>query len=352
MRVLYLTMNPNRESTTVPTEGWFRLLPPRGLEPILVSQRSGAFQEWARGQGIPCYEVRMPFPDRSRPWAFLRSLAQIVRIGRRHRIQLVHCNEHDVYPIGQYAARLLRVPVVLSVHFTLRDGYSRWAFGGARCPSRIIFISRGSLEACRPDVDGVVPELRWRVLYNGLDLGGFRPDPELRSAFRSERHLDGLTLIGVACALRPRKQLEHLFAAAATSPLTNLRVVVAGGPVAGDEEYAAGLLDAGRKLLGDRLVHVGHLRDLRGFYNALDLFVNTSQEEACSISVIEALACGCPIVGYPSKSVDEQVLPLGGEIVPQDAQSELAGALNRWLAEPARLSVGSSECARPGRAGV
>ena len=52
MRVLYLTMNPNRESTTVPTEGWFRLLRDRGLEPVLVSNTSGAFQAWAHEQGI------------------------------------------------------------------------------------------------------------------------------------------------------------------------------------------------------------------------------------------------------------------------------------------------------------
>jgi hypothetical protein len=36
-------MNPNRQSTTVPTEGWFRLLPARGLEPVLVSRTLGAF---------------------------------------------------------------------------------------------------------------------------------------------------------------------------------------------------------------------------------------------------------------------------------------------------------------------
>jgi glycosyltransferase involved in cell wall biosynthesis len=76
--------------------------------------------------------------------------------------------------------------------------------------------------------------------------------------------------------------------------------------------------------------------------------VNTSQEEACSISVIESLACGCPIVGYPSRSVDEQVLPSGGEIVRQDAQSELAAALNRWLADPDRLS--SARISARGRA--
>jgi glycosyltransferase involved in cell wall biosynthesis len=335
--VLYLTMNPNRESTTVPTEGWFRLLKERGLAPVLVSHRSGAFQAWAREQGIPCYELPLPFPDRRKPWQFVRSLASLYRIGRRHRVQLVHCNEHDIYPIGQYAARLLGVPVAISVHFTLRDGFSKWAFGGRRCPDRIFFISEGSLEACRPDVAGVIPEDRWRVLYNGLDMEKFQRDAALGREFRAAHGLGDHLCIGVACALRPRKQLEHLFEAAARVRGIDFRVVLAGGPVAGDEQYAERLLADARARLGDRLVLAGHLRDLRPFYNALDLFVNTSQEEACSISVIESLACGCPIVGYPSTSVDEQVLPTGGEIVEQDAIDQLAAALQRWLSDPERL---------------
>ena len=51
MRVLYLTMNPNRMSTTVPTEGWFRLLADRGLSPVLVSRERGEFDAWARERG-------------------------------------------------------------------------------------------------------------------------------------------------------------------------------------------------------------------------------------------------------------------------------------------------------------
>ena len=105
----------------------------------------------------------------------------------------------------------------------------------------------------------------------------------------------------------------------------------------GDEAYAEQLLAEGRALLGDRLLVLGHLDELRGLYNALDLFVNTSQEEACSISVIESLACGCPIVGYASRSVDEQILPEGGEIVPQDDDHALTEALQRWLSDPNRL---------------
>jgi D-inositol-3-phosphate glycosyltransferase len=154
-----------------------------------------------------------------------------------------------------------------------------------------------------------------------------------------ERHrlAAGDVAVGVACALRPRKQLEHLFHAASRIGEPHLRVVVAGGPVAGDESYAEGLLATGRQLLGERLLLLGHLKDLREFYNGLDLFVNTSQEEACSISVIEALACGCPILGYPSTSVHEQVLPTGGEIVAQDAIDALSAALGQWIADRERL---------------
>src|SRR5262245_58769664 len=41
MNVLYLTSNPNRTSSNIPTEGWFERLGPKGLRPVLVSQQPG-----------------------------------------------------------------------------------------------------------------------------------------------------------------------------------------------------------------------------------------------------------------------------------------------------------------------
>ena len=342
MRVLYLTLNPNRASTTVPTEGWLRLLRPRGLEPVLVSSQSGAFQEWVRSQGIPTYDVPLPHPSRRRPFAFGAALASLIRIARRHRVQLVHSNEHDVYPISQYAARVLSLPRVASVHFTMDRPFCTWAFGGGRAPDRLFFVSRSSQETCRPALTGIVPERSWHVLRNGLDLGAFCPDQTRRAEGRQRLGTGSGALIGVACALRPRKQLEHLFRAAARLD-ASVHVVVAGGPVPGDEEYAERLLAEGRRLLGERLHLLGHLDELRTFYNALDVFVNTSQEEACSISVIEALACGCPVVGYASRSVDEQILPRAGEIVPQDDDRALADALRRWLGDSHALQLARRE---------
>ena len=340
MNVLYLTMNPNRASTTVPTEGWFRLLRPLGLNPVVVSRTVGAFHEWAASEGIPAYHQKLPWPSKLWPWPFFWSLWKLRRLVKRHRIQLIHCNEQDVYPTGQYLGRLCDLPVVVSVHFTMPRPFCRWAFHDQRQPRRILFISPGNLEACRRGVVGIIPESSWRLIPNGLDLERYRPCDEQRARFRRQYGLDDHPVIGVACALRPRKQLEHLFQAASRLSDPRLRVVVAGSAVAGDEAYADALLRQAKETLGERLIYVGHLDELRGFYNALDVFVNTSQEEACSISVLEALACGCPVVGYPSRSVDGQVLPGGGEIVAQNRVDLLTDALAGWLSEPRRLAEG------------
>ena len=338
MRVLYLTMNRNRVSTTVPTEGWLRLLPSRGLEPVLVSREIGAFHQWAVAQGISAYQDRMPVPDKTRPWAFFKSMWQLSRIVRRHKIQLIHCNEQDIYPNGRCLARLCGLPVVVSVHFTMDSGYARWAFRGRRRPNRIFFVSRGNMAVCREAVEGVIPESRWRVLYNGLDLNSFRPQAERRERF-PRRSLPA----GIAGHRRGlRAETPQTDRAPLRGRFEDRRPLACGswwraGRFPGDEAYASRLIDDGRAMLGDRLVVLGHLEELRDFYNGLDVFVNTSQEEACSISVIESLACGCPVLGYPSRSVDDQIVPDGGEIVPQDSVDRLAGTLKQWLSDPASL---------------
>ena len=339
MRVLYLTMNPNRASTTTPTEGWFRLLRSQGLEPVLVSATLGDFHRWACEQQIPSFHIPLHHPSKTRPWPFFNSLWRLRRLVKEYGIQLIHCNEQDVYPIGQYLGRVTGLPVVVSVHFRMPPDLCRWAFSGRRRPRRMFFVSRSNQEACRPGLIGVVPDADWRVLYNGIDLDRMKPEPSRRSAFRQAHGVaDDELAIGAACALSPRKQIEHLFQAAAQMTMRRkVRVFVAGGAVGGGEVYVEQLLQSGRTLLGDRFTHLGHLNDLRDFNNGLDIAVNTSKEEAFSISVLEALACGCPVVGYPSKSVDESILPLGGEIVDQDSIPALVGALDEWAQDPTRL---------------
>ena len=339
-RVLYLTMNPNCISTTVPTMNWLTQLPVRGLDPVVVSNTDGDFHRWATNLGIPAYVVPLPHPQKLHAGQFLVSLRRLISIAKHHGSQLVHCNEQNIYPIGQYVARWARwrsIPAVVSIHAAVSRDYCKWAFSRRRMPRRMYFVSGSLLEHCRKSLDGIVDASRCMVLPNALDMSRYGADDQLRAAFRRENNLDGCRVIGVACAMRPWKQLEHLFRAAAALPYPDLRVVVAGGPVPGDEAYAKALLDDARGVLGDRLIALGHRENLRDFFNGLDLFVNTSKFEAFGISVLESMACGCPVMGYPSGAVGEIVLPGGGEIVEQDNIDSLVQALRKWLDDPARL---------------
>jgi glycosyltransferase involved in cell wall biosynthesis len=252
----------------------------------------------------------------------------------RHGCELIHCNEHDVYPFGRHLAGLCRLPAVVGVRFTMDHGFCAYAFANATRLKRLIFVSRGSREACRGALSGIVPESRWRVLYNGTDLDHYRPDWEAGLRFRAEHQLGVGPLIGVAAAFRPVKQFEHLFDAVSRLSAPSVRLVVAGGPVPGYESYATQLVQEGRRKLDGRLALVGHLDDVRGLLNAIDVYANTSQAEGCSNSIIQAMACGLPVVSYPSTSVNEQVLPGGGAIVGQDDVPALTAELTRWINVP------------------
>jgi glycosyltransferase involved in cell wall biosynthesis len=338
-------MNPNRGSTTAPTEGWLHYLPKRGLNPVVVSRQQGNFHDWVLEQGIPAYLNPLADPNKYAPWRFFWSLLKLCKICVKHRVELIHCNEQNIYPIGQYLAKLLRVPVVVSVHFTMERGFCRWAFGKSKQPDRMFFVSKGNLEACHDAINGIIDESRWRILNNAIDTFRYIPDTKSGSNFRKEWNIERKYVIGVACALRARKQIEHLFEV--TKSLgADFHVVLAGGPVPGDELYANELIKRGQDLLGEQLSYVGHLEDLRPFCNAIDLFINTSKEESFGIAALEAMACGTPVVGYPSKAVDCVVLPGGGVITPQDDPETLVETVNsivanrQWLNE---LRAGARE---------
>jgi glycosyltransferase involved in cell wall biosynthesis len=350
MRVLYFTDNLTGVSTNLSMQAAVQMLRPRGLQPVVVTNSPGGpFLRWLRDEGVPTYQCELPRPSKRWPFPFLASLVRLWRIARRHGCDLVHCNEHNIYPSVGPFARLAGYPVLCGVRFTMEPNFCRYAFGGRRRPDRLLFVSRGNLEACRPGVEGVVPEPTWRVLYNGTRLDQYRPDPEAGARFRQQHGLPPGVLVGAASALRPVKQIEHLIEAVARLPDPTIPFVLAGGPVPEHQAYAADLLTLGRARLGNRFISLGHVTDMPGFLGAIDLFVNASQAEGCSNSVAQALSCGVPVISYPSTSVDEQVLPDGGAIVEQDSVDQFAAELARWVGQPElreRGRVGARERAK------
>lgn len=101
---------------------------------------------------------------------------------------------------------------------------------------------------------------------------------------------------------------------------------------------------AGR-LKRTRVVFPGHVSGVlkQAFFRLANLYVFPSRHESYGLTLLEALAAGLPVVACRHYGAEELVQPAFGELLPACPESEmprvLAGALQRLLADPARLQA-------------
>jgi glycosyltransferase involved in cell wall biosynthesis len=253
------------------------------------------------------------------------------------RVDVVHFHDHHM-AWGIDTARLAagRWPTVLTLHdfsgFTggcmYPGGCQRFETGCGACPElghdalplRLDTTARtwrvSARLAATPGVVAVAPSRylaglaqrgAWRgrrvdVIPNGVDVSTFVPGR--REPERARRGLAGheRALIFVASTITdPRKGLADLVAA--VTPMLDadpaLRVWLVGRPGEWRDVHP-------------RLEALGPVHDkaaLADLYAAADLLVIPSHEDNLPCTVAESLACGTPVVGYPTGGIPEMVEP-------------------------------------------
>ncbi len=311
MRVAYLTNNPNLGSTIRVVTDWLRLGPGRGLWGSVVLPQPGPLADWlAEHQVSHCFNP-MPTPSRLWPWPGLRYAWALARWMQRRDIQVIHCQEHNVYPFGLLLRWMTGLPLVCTVQFAICRRFAQWAFAGRRCPDALIWTSQQQKSDCHEAVVGLVPDAVQHVVPLGLDVQTFaQPDEQAQSLRNDWAAQPDTVVIGTASALRPRKRIHEFLemACAVMREHADVVTVIAGDAMPGDEGYRDQLHAQARESgFSDRIHWPGNLDEVAPFMQAIDLFVSTSDYETFGMSVCEAMACGKPIVGYRGGSVHEVV---------------------------------------------
>src|SRR6185312_17202667 len=96
----------------------------------------------------------------------------------------------------------------------------------------------------------------------------------------------------------------------------------------------------------DRVHFVGHCPDMRNAYFAADFLVHPTFYDPCSLVVLEALACGLPVITTRYNGAAELLSPPADGLVlddPHDAPAT-AAAITRMLGRGYR--VAASQAAR------
>ena len=272
--------------------------------------------------------------------AFLRRLRALGRP--------VHLPNHH---LGRYGA-LLRAPYVITVHDlirwldwrapgceplihcpNLRDRlYLALDVAGIRRASAVIAVSHRTKRDLVTHL-GLPPE-RVDVVHEGIDHERFRPVPR--------RLLEDPYVLFVGSE-HPRKNLRTLlraFALLRREPrwrrLRLVKVGAAGGPEARFRESTLAVLRELRLqeavVLAERVTH----DDLVAWYSGAACLALPSRYEGFGLPVVEAMACGCPVVVSGAGSLPE-VAGEAGVVVPNpDDAAGLAAALEALLAEDRR----------------
>jgi glycosyltransferase involved in cell wall biosynthesis len=311
MKVLFLTNNPNLGSTARILQHWLLLGRQEGLQGFVVARTPGDLVAWLASNGVPHFVNLMPWPSRGWPFPSLWHAWKVARWARRAGVEIIHCNEHDVYPFALLLRRLLRLPAVCHVRFRLERAFAEWAFREGRCPEALLWTSCQQRDDCACAVKGLVPVARQHVVPLGIDLQTFGT---IGAARAETRHKWGVgpqeVVVGTASALRPRKRIEDFVELVAKLAHQDSRVVgaLAGDAVPGDESYRDQVLrQIEETALGRRFKWLGNLEPIEPFYHAIDVFVSTSEYETFGNSVCEAMACSRPVAAYSGGSVHEVV---------------------------------------------
>jgi glycosyltransferase involved in cell wall biosynthesis len=156
-----------------------------------------------------------------------------------------------------------------------------------------------------------IPTNRITVIGAGVEER-FQPvnDPVTLAQVRSRYQLPDRFVLSIS-TLEPRKNFTGLIAAfnqmattSGTSSMADLHLVIAGGKGwLYDDIFAA----AERSPLRERIYFAGYVtdEDLPALYNLATLFAFPSHYEGFGIPVLEAMACGTPVVCADNSSLPE-----------------------------------------------
>jgi glycosyltransferase involved in cell wall biosynthesis len=298
------------------------------------------------GAGIR--HIAIPMTRRVTPLTDLVSLVQLYRVMRKEKFAIVHTHTPKPALLGQFAARLARVPVIVNtLHgLTFRDDTPRFkrrflVLLEKACAFLSDFILSQNPEDIETFVkEGIAPREVLRFLGNGIDVRRFDEArvPAARLAeLRAELGIEpGDKVVGFVGRLVVEKGILEL-----VSAMTAVRREVPGarlliiGPNDGEKSDAMAKDDARFDAVREIAIFAGLRNDMPEMYALMDVFVLPSHREGFPRSPMEASAMRPPDVVTDVRGCRETVRDgENGYLFPKKDAAALAAKITALLLRP------------------
>ena len=284
----------------------FDLISNPNIEPVLAVPEKGEIEDKAKEMGITCHVL--PFGkinDIRRPFSFLqgvqtlKTLLQVAlklkKLAREEKTKIVHSNglkAHIINCVSQWLGGAKSVLHIRDIPYTSAEKFV-WRIMYMMC-NHMILVSH----ACWPM--GSLPK-KASVIHNGTPL----------IENLNDTPANHILTIGFVGRIHPAKGLHLLieWAARAKAQDVNFNISVRGSFSDDAPAYKAEMQTLIEQHdLSEHIEFTGFIDNAKKLYAGLDIVVVPSQiPDPLPRSVMEAMARGIPVFGYPAGGIFEMI---------------------------------------------
>jgi len=265
-------------------------------------------------------------------WANFQVTPRMVKRvkGEIKHFDIIHMHNYRTFQniIVYHYARKYGIPYVVQAHGSLTTFFQKgwlkrtfdaiWGYRILKAASRVIAVTKVEAEQYR---SVGVSEDKIEIIPNGIDLFEFENLPP-RGEFRRKYALnDNQKIILYLGRIHKIKGLDLLVKAFAklSQPLNDIKLVIVGP----DDGYLPSLRKLVANLeISDKVLFTGPLygQEKLNAYVDADVYVLPSSYEIFGITVLEALACGTPVIVTDRCGIADVINGQAGLIVPYDEE--------------------------------
>lgn len=316
-------------------------LRPGGAERLalnILEQGKGQFRGLVAGLYHPPGELADMANTLGLPWVALRAetrsrlagVYELFKLLRREKVTLLHIQAAWLLPYALPASWMARVPMLYTEHashsLTIMPKLRLFTRCAAPFVRNIVCVSPQLADFFQ--TMGVAAK-RLTVIPNGVNLGDFTPDGNAHAPLWSEASEEAFVFgtVGRLTEAKDHAVLLRAFALVSERHPRARLLLVGDGELRRETEALVHELNLAGKV---RLA--GACTDIPAHLRAMDVFTLSSKREGMPMAVLEAMACGLPVISTDVGDIAS--LNNAGphvHLVPAQDVTALAGAMERML---------------------
>ena len=246
-----------------------------------------SFEKEIEKLGGKCY--KLPYPSLIKPWIFIKAVKDFFK---NHKYNTIHSHVIHLsfffYPIAKFYG------VKNIIHHSHAIKWSDKLLNGLR-NRFLFFFARPFITkklACSDSAGKFLFKKNYTVINNGIDTEKFKFNQEVRDKVRKELNIENKFVIGHVGRFSHEKNhnfIIDVFNEVYKQDKNSALLLIGDGKLKKEIEQKAKKLN-----LSNNTIFTGNKNNVNDYYQAMDIFILPSFQEAFPVVAVEAQTSGLP----------------------------------------------------------